>query len=155
MIAGTTQKIWRHARGSWLAVMIFLTVSCASYEESGLPGSAASMARNQIMLVMAEPETFGHYRLISLMRHYPDMGLFVARHGVPEFLAETGNGRQQYFILYYPSAMQAYAARTRAPNRKRLEFAGPYPVTRKERQTLAELRKQESMRFKTPGASAD
>ncbi len=155
MIAATTQRICRYARRSWMAATVSLTVSCASYEESGLPGSAASMARNQIMLVMAQPETFGHYRLVSLMRHYPDMGLFVARHGMPEFLAETGNGRQQYFILYYPSAMQAYAARTRAPNRKRLEFAGPYPVTRKERQTLAELRKQESMRFKNPEAAAD
>jgi hypothetical protein len=134
---------------------VFLSVSCATYEESGLPGSAASMARNQIMLVMAEPETFGHYRLISLMRNYPDMGLFVARHGMPEFLAETGNGRQHYFILYYPSAMQAYAARTRAPNRERLEFAGPYPVTRKERDTLAELRKKETMRFESPGPPAD
>ncbi|MFZ9938349.1 MAG: hypothetical protein ACO3JG_15025 [Luteolibacter sp.] len=80
MIAATTQKICRYARESWMAATALLTVSCATYEESGLPGSAASMARNQIMLVMAQPETFGHYRLVSLMRHYPDMGLFVARH---------------------------------------------------------------------------
>ncbi|HSP41818.1 MAG TPA: hypothetical protein VLO11_03005, partial [Luteolibacter sp.] len=77
------QRIGRHACGSWVTAAVFLSGSCATYEASGLPGSAASMARNQIMLVMAEPETFGHYRLISLMRNYPDMGLFVARHGMP------------------------------------------------------------------------
>ena len=125
------------------AAVIALTGSCATFEESGLPGSASSMARNQIMPVVAEPESFGHYRLVTQMRYYPDMGLFVAKHGVPDFLAETGNGRQQYFILYYLDSRRAFAARTRAPNRQRLEFAGPYPITDKERVILRDLRKKE------------
>jgi hypothetical protein len=143
MMERTIRRIRDCLRCTALAALPALTASCASFEESGLPGSAASMARNQIMLVMADPETFGHYRLIALMRNYPDMGLFVARHGMPEFLAETGNGRQHYYILYYTPKLQAYAARTRAPNRQRLEFAGPYPITQREKRTLEELRNKE------------
>jgi len=146
MTGWTIQKMLRGAA----VAMVFLTTTCATYEESGLPGSAASMARDQIMLVMAEPESFGHYRLISQMRNYPDMGLFVAKHGMPDFLAETGNGRQHYFILYYLTLRHAYAARTRAPNRMRLEFAGPYPITDKEKRTLEELRKKEVMKIEPP-----
>ncbi len=130
------------AMASWMSAS-----SCRTFEESGLPGSASSMARNQIMLVKAEPETFGHYRLHSLMRIHHDMGLFVARRGVPDFLAETSKDRQQYFILYYLDARQAFAARTRVPNRKRLEFAGPYPITDREKRILEELRRKETMGF--------
>ena len=124
-------------------LLVACSVSCTTFEESGLPGSAASMARNQIMFVKAEPETFGHYRLISLMRNYPDMGLFVAKRGMPDFLAETSNSRQHYCILYYLNSRQAYAARTRAPNRQRLEFAGPYPITEKEKRILQNLQKKD------------
>jgi len=129
------------------AVAMMSASACRTFEESGLPGSAASMARNQIMLVKAEPETFGHYRLLSLMRIHHDMGLFVARRGVPDFLAETSKDRQQYFILYYLDARQAFAARTRAPNRQRLEFAGPYPITDREKRILEELRKKEGAKL--------
>jgi hypothetical protein len=132
------------------AALLIFSTSCNTFEESGLPGSASSMARNQIMLVMADPESFGHYRLVSLMRNYPDMGLFCANHGLPEFLAETNNGRQHYFILYYPAKLQAYAARTRAPNRQRLEFAGPYPITQSEKRTLDELRTKERAKLPKP-----
>lgn len=118
--------------------------SCASFEESGLPGSASSMAHNQIMVVSSEPSTFGHYRLTSLMRLYPDLDLFVAKRGMPGFLAETSNGSQHYFILYYLKDRQAYAARTRPPHRQRIEFAGPYPITEKEKTTLQELSKNPS-----------
>ncbi len=121
-----------------------LLASCASFEESGLPGSASSMAHNQIMVVSSEPATFGHYRLTSLMRIYPDLDLFVAKRGMPDFLAETHNARQHYFIIYYLKQSEAYAARTRPPHRERLEFAGPYPVTDKEKQTLWEMQKGRS-----------
>lgn len=127
-----------------------LLASCASFEESGLPGSASSMAHNQIMVVSSEPATFGHYRLTSLMRIYPDLDLFVAKRGMPDFLAETHNARQHYFILYYLKQRQAYAARTRPPQRERLEFAGPYPVTDKEKRTLRELQKDQSKDLGVP-----
>ncbi len=120
--------------------MLWFATGCTTFEESGLPGSASSMARNQIMPVRAEPESFGHYRLASLMRIYPDLDLFVAKRGMPDFLAETSNSRQHYYILYYLKDRQAFAARTRAPHRKRLEFAGPYPITDKERKTLEQLK---------------
>lgn len=131
-------------RSAAAAGIISMFGSCATFEESGLPGSASSMAHNQIMMVSYEPETFGHYRLTSLMRIYPDLDLFVAKHGIPDFLAETHNARQQYFILYYLKESQAYAARTRPPKRERLEFAGPYPVTEKEKQTLRSLQSNQS-----------
>lgn len=138
---------WKWARcavGAAGCVMLWFAAGCTTFEESGLPGSASSMARNQIMPVRAEPESFGHYRLTSLMRIYPDLDLFVAKRGVPDFLAETSNSRQHYFILYYLMDRQAFAARTRAPHRKRLEFSGPYPVTDKERKTLEQLRQKQS-----------
>lgn len=131
-----------------------MLMSCASFEESGLPGSASSMAHNQIMMVSSEPATFGHYRLTSLMRIYPDMDLFVAKRGIPDFLAETSNARQHYFILYYLKQRQAYAARTRPPHRGRLEFAGPYPVTDKERKTLREMQENESRDLGAPRRSS-
>jgi hypothetical protein len=130
--------------------MLWFAAGCTTFEESGLPGSASSMARNQIMPVRAEPESFGHYRLTSLMRIYPDLDLFVAKRGVPDFLAETSNSRQHYFILYYLKDRQAYAARTRAPHRTRLEFSGPYPVTAKERKTLEQLRQDQSAGLDVP-----
>lgn len=134
---------WRRRAGCAVAGLLFWVVAgCATFEESGLPGSASSMARNQIMPVRAEPESFGHYRLVSLMRIYPDLDLFVSKRGMPDFIAETRNSRQQYYILYFLEDRQAYAARTRAPHRTRLEFSGPYPVTDKERKTLGELQQQ-------------
>jgi hypothetical protein len=114
-------------------------LSCARFEESGLPGSASSMAQNQIMLIDAETQSLGHYRLTSLMRIHPDLRHFVAKHGTPDFLAETNNDRRHYFILYYLPTRQAYAARTRFADRGRLEFSGPYPVTKSEKVTLEAL----------------
>jgi hypothetical protein len=133
-------KIGKWARCAGAAAMLWLANGCATFEESGLPGSASSMARNQIMLVRAEPESFGHYRLASLIRIYPDLDLFVAKRGDPDFLAEASNSRQHYYILYYLDKRQAFAARTRAPHPTRLEFAGPYPITDKERKTLEQLK---------------
>jgi hypothetical protein len=98
------------------------------------------MARNQIMLVRAEPSTFGHYRLTSQMRIYPDLSLFVSERGMPDFLAETNSGSQQYFILYYLQDRQAFACRNRAIRPRNLEFAGPYPITDKEVKMLNGLR---------------
>jgi hypothetical protein len=127
-----------------------LLASCTSFEESGLPGSASSMAHNQIMMVSAEPSTFGHYRLTSLMRIYQDMDLFVAKRGMPDFLAETHNSRHHYYFLYYLKERQTYVARTSPIQRGRLEFSGPYPVTDKEKQTLMGLRENQSMNAGVP-----
>ena len=53
----------------------FLLGGCAEFEESGLPGSASSMARNQMMWVRRDPTTFGYSRLTSLSKLYPDLGV--------------------------------------------------------------------------------
>lgn len=110
--------------------------SCANFEESGLPGSASSMARNQMMLVRKEPATFGYYRLTSLQRVYPDLTFFMEKKGLPDFLAETSNRGRNYFILYYLKQRQAFACRNRPGQSHSLEFAGPYPITDKEHAVL-------------------
>lgn len=98
------------------------------------------MARNQMMLVRENPPTFGHYRLTLLEKSYPDLTLFVGKHGNPDFLAETANSGRNYYILYYLDRRHAYACRTRVGQKASLEFAGPYPITRKEFKILDEMR---------------
>jgi len=120
-----------------------LLSACSTYEESGLPGSASSMARNQMMLVRETPPSFGHYRLTLLERSYPDLTFFVGKHGTPDFLAETSNSGRNYFILYYLDRRQAYACRSRAGEKVPLEFAGPYPITRKEYKILDGMREKQ------------
>jgi hypothetical protein len=134
----------RLAMGLGIAAAVFLMASCARFEESGLPGSASSMARNQMMVVRKDPATFGYYRLTSLSRIYPDLALFVNKKGLPDFLAETNNSNQNYFILYYLKVRQAFACRTRPGQRQALEFAGPYPVTEKEYRILDGFRTKET-----------
>ena len=124
-----------------VAITAVSLVSCATFEESGLPGSASSMAHNQMMHVSKDPETFGHYRLDSLARLHPDLGVFLQRRGMPDFLAETSNDGQDYYILYYLDDREAYASRTRPARGGSLEFAGPYPVTKGEYETLDAVRR--------------
>ena len=118
-----------------------LMAGCATFEESGLPGSAASMAHNQMMLVSKERDSFGYYRLATLSRMYPDLDFFVRKRGMPDFLAETSNEGRHYFIVYYLQDRQAFASRPRIGSRKSLEFAGPYPITPKEVAILEKLKR--------------
>jgi hypothetical protein len=123
---------------------VILLGGCAQFEQSGLPGSASSMARDQMMLVSREPATFGYYRLSSLMRIHPDLALFVDQRGVPDFLAETGSDDRDYYILYYLKSREAYVCRTSHGRGRLVEFAGPYPVTESEYRTLESFRKKET-----------
>ena len=143
-MAGIWTALGRMGKGAGLTAGCMLLGSCARFEESGLPGSAASMARNQMMLVRKEPPTFGYYRLTSQTRIYPDLEFFIQKRGVPDFLAETNNGDRNYFILYYLKSRQAFACRTRPGQRRAIEFAGPYPITDKEYRTLEGFRDKES-----------
>jgi len=115
---------------------IFLLGGCSSFEESGLPGSAASMARNQIMLVRKEPQSFGYYRLHSQQEIYPDLTFFLQKRGEPDFVAETSDEGRHYFILYYLRQREAYACRSNPEHPHAIEFAGPYPITEREFRTL-------------------
>ena len=118
------------------ATAIILLAGCARFEESGLPGSAASMARNQIMLVRKDPPSFGYYRLDAQQTIDPDLAFFLEKRGQPDFVAETGDDGRHYIILYYLSQRQAYACRSNPERPHAIEFAGPYPITKREFRTL-------------------
>lgn len=121
-----------------------LAISCAQVGDSWILGSMSAAAKDQIMLVRKEPPSFGFQRLSIHSRTYPDMSAFVSKHGMPNFLAETGNRESPYFILYYLKQRQAFACRTRSGNRASLEFAGPYPITEREFRLLDDFRRDPS-----------
>ncbi|MCP5532922.1 MAG: hypothetical protein H7A48_07100 [Akkermansiaceae bacterium] len=121
-----------------------LVSACATYEQSMLPGSAASLAQDRIMMVRKSPPTFGYDRLLDNCRNHPDLGVFVNREGVPDFLAETRSHGRQYLILYYLSRREAFACRTESGRGRGVEFSGPYPVTPREFKVLDDFRKRNS-----------
>ena len=119
-----------------------LVMSCAQVSDTWM----SVAARDQMMLVRAEPPSFGYHRLVAQSASYPDLTAFVSRHGLPDFLAETGNQDRLYLILYYLKARHAFACRTRAGNSRAVEFAGPYPITDKEFRLLDGFRRDPSKR---------
>ncbi len=119
-------------------------VSCAPLGKIGLPVSMSAAANDQIMLVRKDPPSFGYQRLETQSVAYPDLAVFVKKQGVPNFLAETHNSERHYFILYYLSERKAFACRNRSGNRGAVEFAGPYPITKREFRLLDGYRKDPS-----------
>ncbi len=93
------------------------------------------------MLVRKTPPSFGYQRLLTQTDHFPDLGIFVKKHGIPDFLAETGNSERRYFILYYLGSRHAFACRTQAGSNQSVEFAGPYPITQGEFKLLNGFRR--------------
>ncbi len=144
----------RTVLGSMAACL--LSVSCGVVEYPLIPGSQAALAKDQIMLVREEPPSFGYERLQTQAASYPDLALFVKKHGTPDFLAETGNWERHYFILYYLSSRQAFACRTRPDNRRSVEFAGPYPITSGEYKLLDGFRRNANKKLapKTSGIAS-
>lgn len=122
-----------------VSVMFVFGFSCSTFEESGLPGSASAMARDKMMLVREKPSTFGYYRLKSLIRSYPDIGVFVEDYGAPDFMAETKHEKFEYLIFYYLEKREAYVCKVRFKTRQ-AQFAGPYPITDREVEILNEFR---------------
>lgn len=127
-----------------LAAAILMATSCARVGDTLLYGIDAAAAKDQIMLVRKEPPSFGFQRLETQSGAYPDLRFFVSKHGLPDFLAETGSGDQKYFILYYLKDRKAFACRTRVENRRSVEFSGPYPITEKEYRLLDAFRRDPS-----------
>jgi len=119
-----------------------LPLGCAPVTDNVLTRVEDNVARDQMMLVRSSPPTFGYQRLITSMRVHPDLAIFVDQRGVPDFLAETGDRNRRYMILYYLSDRQAFASRTVSPRSRALEFAGPYPITDREFNTLNGIRKR-------------
>lgn len=139
------EKMWRpHTLG--LAAAGLLATSCGPVADGWRAGGMAAAAKDQIMLVRREPPSFGFQRLEMETRIYPDLGIFVAKRGLPDFLAETGDRERHYFILYYLKERHAYACRTGQGNKRALEFAGPYPVTDGEFRLLEGFRRDSSRR---------
>ena len=133
----------------WLAAVVVSGMSLISSTPVGnikLPGSISAAANDQIMLVRQEPPSLGYLRLGTQSVAYPDLAVFVKKQGLPNFLAETHNRERHYFILYYLSDRQAFACRSRSGSRGAVEFAGPYPITRREFRLLDGFRKDPSRR---------
>lgn len=123
------------------AGLVAFSSSCTHVGNSWLPGTMATASNNQIMLVRAEPPSFGYQRLSSQSDYYPDLALFVSKRGLPNFLAETRNKDRHYFILYYLGDREAYACRSPSARSHAVEFAGPYPITDREFKMLDGFRK--------------
>lgn len=113
-----------------------------------MPGSMAAASNNQIMLVRSQPASFGYQRLTNQSGVYPDLGVFISQKGLPDFLAETHNKDRHYFILYYLNHREAYACRTPSARTRKVEFAGPYPITDREYRVLDGFRKESARQAK-------
>lgn len=124
--------------------------ACAPIGDAWRAGMTQRAATDQIMLVSNQPPTLGSQRLDSQSRLYPDLGRFLSMTGTPDFLAESENDGRRYLILYYLDNRQAYAARTRRSGNYTMEFAGPYPITEGEYETLGGLRQK--FRHQTGGS---
>lgn len=125
-----------------LCFSILCLTGCGPVSDAWMTGWTDSAANDRIMLVRAEPPSFGYVRLARQTRLYPDLSLFVARHGLPGFVAEITNRNQHYLILYYLEVSEAYACRTKGAGSREVEFAGPYPITPREHKTLEGFRLQ-------------
>lgn len=123
-----------------LAMAVAVAASCTPYEESGLPGSAAWIARGKIMTVREQPPSFGYQRLRAHIAKHEEIGLFLDERGWPDFLAESENRGRRYLIFYYTASKSAFACREGGQFGKTMEFSGPYPITEKEMRMLGQLR---------------
>jgi len=128
------QTLWMRASRmlGWNALAgtaIILLAGCARFDQSWIPGSAAALAKNQIMLVRKDPPSFGFQRLLTRSELYPDLLWFVKQRGIPDFMAETGDEDWKYFVLYYLKPRQAFACRSHRSHAAAIEFSGPYPIT--------------------------
>jgi hypothetical protein len=131
-----------------LAILLvaLMVTACSHVRGIWLPGTMGAAANDQIMLVRKEPMSFGFLRLETQSKIYPDLALFVSKHGIPSFLAETHNRELHYFILYYLEERLAYACRSQSAGSRTVEFAGPYPVTEREFKLLDGFRKDPHQR---------
>ena len=92
------------------------------------------------MLVRQSPETLGHKRIIYQAAYHADFASFLQSSGEPDFIAETSSDSRQYMILYYLESKSAFACRSWRGSRQKVEFAGPYPMTKKETELLRKLK---------------
>lgn len=137
----------RNAYMSFLGKYRFVLLGCAALLGSCRPVSDAwvsgwteAQANDRIMLVREEPRTLGFQRLVSQSGVYPDLGIFLHVHGMPDFLAESTTENRHFLILYYLEDHCAFACRAKAPSTRVIEFDGPYPITDREYTLLDDLK---------------
>lgn len=129
-----------------LAASGLLATSCAQVGDSLISGGMSAAAKDQIMLVRKEPPSFGYQRLTMQADDFPDLEVFLSKHGLPDFLAETSSQHRRYLILYFLKDRRAYVCRSRVENSRAVEFAGPYPITPREFRLLDDFRRDPSHR---------
>jgi hypothetical protein len=143
----TMNQLWMNRgilRLLGVIVAAVMTIACTHVGESWIVGGMEAAAQDQIMLVRKVPPSFGFQRLTTQAHKYPDLGLFVAQRGLPNFLAETGNDGRHYYILYYLKKRESFACRAGPGNGLAVEFAGPYPITAREYHLLDGFRRDPS-----------
>lgn len=125
-----------------VALAALLLASCRPVHQGWEAGWTERAAQDRIMLVREAPETLGHRRLVYQSAAHPDLGVFLAKRGLPDFIAETSSDDRQYLILYYLDSRRAFAARTRRMAGTDIEFAGPYSMTERETELLREMKRE-------------
>lgn len=141
------------ATTAWrLAVLLSLALcgACRPLTDAWTTGWTESQANDRIMLVREEPRTLGYRRLVSQSGIYPDLDAFLHVRGLPDFLAESNASKRRLLILYYLDDRSAVACRANAPSTRAIEFAGPYPITDREYQTLSQLKKDSTQMTAKP-----
>lgn len=136
-------RIARTALVTLMAIFAVMTFSCGPVSKVWDGGGTAG-GRGEMMLVRREPPSYGYQRVEVQEGRYPDLRIFIAQKGLPDFLAETGNQQRQYFILYYLAKRQAFACRSKVASKREIEFAGPYPITDREYHLLDDFRRNRS-----------
>jgi hypothetical protein len=135
------KRIWK-VRGILLGLVVALTSGCQPVADAWVTGWTGAAAQGQIMLVRRDPPSLGQQRLLSQSGVYPDLGVFLHARGLPDFVAETTTRNRHFLILYYLATKHAYACQAKAPATRQIEFAGPYPITRREYQLLRGFKQQ-------------
>lgn len=123
-----------------VGLVVAMTGACRPVTDAWVAGWTGAEANDRIMLVRQEPRSLGYQRMVSQSGVYPDLGTFLERRGMPDFLAESTTNSRHFLILYYLDAKSAYACRAKAPSTREIDFAGPYTITDREYRLLRGLK---------------
>jgi len=139
----------KRIRNAWflLGPALVLFSACQPVTDAWNAGWTEAAAHDQIMLVRKDPPSLGQRRLLSQSGVYPDLGVFLQRQGMPDFLAETTTHDRHFLILYYLESKRAYACRAKAASTRQIEFTGPYPITQREYKLLHGFKQQANGRI--------
>lgn len=121
---------------------VVLASACRPVGNAWMAGWTEAEANDRIMLVRKAPRTLGYQRLVSQSGVYPDLGLFLEDHGMPDFLAESTASNRHFLILYYLKDWSAFACRAKSPASRVIEFSGPYGITEREVRVLEGLKRE-------------